>query len=98
MPPGSLCVQSQTRITVFPRLRHFKEFDSIGDAGNSHCWDSAHHHPACQERQKSWVLCFNAKTFIHDPHGVTDLREGMEGFSSRKRWKAEKRMSMKAES
>lgn len=52
----------------------------------------------CQERQKSWVLCFNAKTFIHDPHGVTDLREGMEGFSSRKRWKAEKRMGMKAES
>lgn len=25
------------------------------------------------------------QTFIHGPRGVIDLREGMEGFSSRKR-------------
>lgn len=45
----------------------------------------------CQEWQKFWVLCINAKTFIHDSHGVIDLREGMEGFSSWKRMEGRER-------
>lgn len=82
-------MQSQTRITVFPRLSHFKEFNSTGDAATAPAEMQLPISQHCQERQKFWVLCINAKTFIHDPRGVNDLREGMEGFSSGKRRKAE---------